>query len=189
MALQKVALSILIPTIAKRYYSFNLLLAELNKQIGDLPVEILFDNSEPPITIGKKRNNLLDRAKGNYVCFFDDDDTPTDYYISTIFEGIKQDVDCVYLRGVMTTNGRNPEIFEHSIKYNAYKTTTNEIKYERYPNHLNTIKSTIAKQFKFKEKNWGEDTDWATDVFNSGLIKTEYYSDKVLYNYRYLSNK
>lgn len=185
----KTLLSILIPTIKKRKLVFNRLMTELVRQIGDLPIEIIHTDEEPPVTIGTKRNKLLSLAKGKYVCFFDDDDYPTEDYIPTIFEGIIKDVDCVYLRGVMTTNGKNPEIFEHSIKYNLYKTTGNEIKYERFPNHLNTIRASIAKQFKFPESNWGEDTQWATLVFQSGLIKTEHYSDKILYQYLYNSKK
>ena len=61
--------------------------------------------------------------------------------------------------------------------------------YERYPNHLNCIKSSIAKQFKFPEINFGEDTLWADKVFKSGLIKTEHFIDKVIYHYKYITNK
>lgn len=186
----KTLLSILIPTIKSRKLVFDRLMTELNRQIGDLPVEIVVSNDEPPITIGYKRNRLMELAKGKYICFFDDDDYPTEHYIPTIFEGVVKNVDCVYLRGVMTTNGKNPEIFEHSIKYTLYKTNAEgEVKYERFPNHLNAIKATIAKKFKFPETNWGEDTDFAHQVFRSGLIKTEHYSDKVLYQYLYNNKK
>lgn len=185
----KTLLSILIPTTKSRELVFNRLMTELIRQIGDLPIEIIVADEEPPTTIGYKRNKLLQLAKGKYVCFFDSDDYPTEDYIPTIFEGIIKDVDCVYLRGVMTTNGKNPEIFEHSIKYTKWETTNNEIKYLRNPNHLNCIKSSIAKNFKFKEVNWGEDRDWSEQLFQSGLLKTEHYSDKILYQYLYNSKK
>jgi len=82
-------------------------------------------------------------------------------------------------------------MFEHSIRYNAYKTNPDgyEVRYERFPNHLNCIKSSIAKQFIFPEKNHGEDTDWATQVHRSGLIQTEHYIKEVIYYYDYISNK
>lgn len=184
-------LSLLIPTIDDRREMFENIYVQLQSQILKSvfknDIEIVIDNSSK--TIGEKRNNLLEKSKGKYVAFIDDDDEVSSDYIDTLMNAIKQKPDCVSLRGVITWNGSNPELFEHSVKYSAYATTTNEIKYERYPNHLNCIKSSIAKQFKFKEINFGEDTDWATQIFQSGLFKKEVYIDKVLYHYKYIVNK
>lgn len=182
-------LSILICTISKRKEFLSTLLTELNKQIKyNSKVEVLINDSETD-TIGKKRNELLELAKGEYLCFFDDDDFPSPDYIDTLLIAVSTKPDCVSLRGVMTTNGKNPEIFEHSLKYKEWKTTKNKIKYERFPNHLNCIKSEIAKQFKFAEINHGEDFDWSKRLNESGLLKTEYYLDNVIYYYRYITNK
>lgn len=177
-------LSILIPTLTDRTESFNKIYHQLNTQAND-EVEIvsLVDSGE--LNIGAKRNILLERAKGDYVCFADDDDEVSSDYVETLLNAIESSPDCVSLRGVITWKGKNPEIFEHSIKYDAYNTTDNTIKYERYPNHLNCIKSSIAKRFKFPETSFGEDTDWATQVKNSGLLKKEIFVDKVLYHYLY----
>ncbi len=151
-------------------------------------VEILSDNGNK--NIGQKRNDLLNRATGKYCCFIDDDDTVSAEYIDKIIDGCKSGKDCVSLKGVITWDGSNAEIFEHSIKYSEYKTnTTGAIKYERYPNHLNAIKTEIATQFKFPEINYGEDTDWATQIRDSGLLKSEYYIDKILYHYQFKPNK
>lgn len=201
-------LSILIPTIFKRIDLCNELLENFNNQIlsnhsisyskTNYQDRILkFTYSEVEIilhlgdktSIGTKRNTLLQLASGKYLCFFDDDDKPSDDYIETILSAIESGPDCVSLRGIMTTNGENPEIFEHSLKYSAWKTTENTVKYERYPNHLNCIRASIAKQIPFPDKNYGEDFDWSTKLHESGLLKTEYYTDKVLYHYKYLSNK
>lgn len=182
------SLSILIPYTKERLKMFSSLRAELIKQSKGFDVEILRDPREE-LSIGEKRNWLLDKASKEYVCFIDSDDDVSRDYIEKVFDGINKGVDCCSLRGVITWDGRNPETFEHSIKYKAYQTTNNDIKYERYPNHLNVIKSSIAKQFKFPEINHGEDTDWATQMFNSGLIKSEHYIDKVIYYYKYVTNK
>lgn len=187
-------LSILIPSTSDRKEMLDNLTDNLIKQITHVgwtinkDVEILIDERDDP-SIGEKRNWLLNNANGDYLCFFDSDDLPTFHYIRVIKEGISKNPDCLSLRGIITTDGNDPQIFEHSIKYKEYKTTENEIKYERYPNHLNVIKSSIAKQFKFKEINHGEDTDWATQIHASGLLKKEIYSDRIIYRYLYNSKK
>lgn len=164
---------------------------ELEKQIRDSGVEgrveVLVNNNEE--SIGAKSNHLLDICWGKYCARFDSDDMPGPNYIKRIFEGIDKDVDCCSLRGIITFDGNNPEVFEHSIKYKEWATTSNPIKYERYPNHLNAIKSSIAKQFKYPDISHGEDHDWSKQVFESGLIKTEYYIDEVIYNYKFVTTK
>ena len=195
-------LSILIPTINSRKEMLYSLLSEFEKQIGGdvritigkikryifSDIEILIDKNED-LCLGAKRNTLLQAAEGKYLCFFDDDDFPSKDYISTLRIAMAENPDVVSLRGIMTTNGQNPELFEHSLIYNEWKTTDNEIKYERYPNHLNCILSDIAKKFTFPEKNFGEDHDWSKKLHESGLLKTEYYTDKILYQYKFISNK
>lgn len=193
-------LSILICTLHERRQFLINLYNTLEPQVIDLftEIEILTCDWDRPASIGSKRNHLLDRAKGEYVCFVDDDDRVSDNYIRLLFEGINKGVDCCSLKGVITENGKNPLIFEHSLKYEEYKTNgdifeetltgnhlvyRSEVKYERYPNHLNCIKASIAKQFRFPETNHGEDTDWATQIHKSGLIKTEHYIPEVIYYY------
>lgn len=186
-----IKLSILIATIPSRKEMFDSLVEKLRSQYTGTEVE-MFSSCSITESIGAKRNSLLELANGEYVCFIDDDDTISSTYIQDIMEGLKQNPDCLSLRGVITWDGANPEIFEHSVRYNSYVTHTlpvNGIKYERYPNHLNVIKASIAKQFKFPELNHGEDSDWATQIKNSGLLKNEVYIDKVLYHYQFVPNK
>lgn len=182
-------LSILICTIPKRAAMFGRLMSELWSQV--LPfageVEIMADDNATD-SIGMKRNRLLQKATGVYVCFIDDDDNISVNYIELLIGAIESGCDCASLKGVYSVDNRYDGIFEHSIMYNEWRTTGNEIKYERYPNHLNMIRASIAQQFKFPEINHGEDADWSTQIFKSGLLKTEYYIDDILYYYRKINN-
>lgn len=182
--------SILIPTITRHAVYLRLLQNELRSQRLKYhnDVQILVDYSESD-NIGTKRNRLLQQADGKYLAFFDSDDFPGVNYIERIMEGINGDYDCCSLRGLYSINGVYDGIFEHSIKYDKWETVSGEIRYLRYPNHLNCIKSSIAKQFSFPEKNFGEDKEWSDKIFESKLIKTEYFIPDIIYYYRYLTDK
>lgn len=175
-------LSILIPTLRSREDSFLRLMKVLLPQINNLPIEVISYPDEP-MTVGAKRNKLLNDAYGDYVSFIDDDDMIAPNYIKLLMEAIESGSDCASLKGEYSVNGVFDGIFEHSLKYKDWKTTTNQIKYERYPNHLNMIRASIAKQFKFPEINHGEDHDWSKQIHESGLLKTEFYIPEVLYYY------
>lgn len=183
-----IRLSILIPHIKRHYRFFHVLKAELSSQI--LPyaglVEILDDDHEYD-SIGTKRNRLLERAIGTHEAFFDADDMPSPNYIKWMMKAIDTDCDCASLIGLYSVDGVKDGLFEHSIKYKAWRTTTNEIKYERYPNHLSLIRTSIAKQFKFPETSHGEDHDWSTQIHKSGFLKTEYRIPEIIYYYNKLT--
>lgn len=184
-------LSILICHKPGREHFLSRLKQRIWPQIATV-AEILIDG-DPDLTIGKKRNKLLRDAEGEYVCFIDDDDLVSENYVQLLMEGIEKGVDCCSLKGIITEDGKNPLIFEHSIRYNEYKTVADsqpgEVRYERFPNHLNCIKASIAKQFRFPEKNYSEDTEWATMIHKSGLLKVEHYIPQVIYYYEYISKK
>jgi glycosyltransferase involved in cell wall biosynthesis len=163
-------------------------MTQANKYDGQC--EILWESDNGERTTGEKRNSLLSKATGEYVAFFDDDDWPSPIYVSSILSAIKTRPDCCSLLGEITTDGANPELFEHSIKYPEWRTNTDSvIRYERNPNHLNPIKASIAKQIKFQHINYGEDRVWSEELCKSGLLKTESKIENVIYYYRYVTRK
>lgn len=184
-------LSILICTMVKRKALFDVLIVEIRSQIEryglEKEVEVLSECDEGQMSIGEKRNILLDRAKGDYVCSIDDDDWIDSEYLSKIIEALESEPDCVQLIGAMNTDGFSLSRFEHSIKHPVYY--DHQGVYYRYPNHLNPIRREIAQKFKFPETNFGEDTDWATQIRDSKLLQREEEIDKVIYHYRYSSRK
>lgn len=139
------------------------------------------------ISIGQKRNELLQDAEGEYVCFIDDDDRVTDDYVERLMEGINKGVDCCSLKGIITEDGKNPKTFIHSIRYDSWYEKDGI--YYRNPNHLNAVRASIAKQMKFPETNHGEDKSYSDQLKQSGLIKTEYWIEDTIYYYEYLSKK
>lgn len=172
-------LSILICGLYERAESLTRIVNLLKLQAcPEIEILGLIDARES--TTGAKRNKLLAEAKGKYTVFIDDDDLVSETYVSDILEAAKSDTDAIVFKGWMTTNGKDKRNFELS-KDHPY--TTKDDVYLRYPNHIVPIRATIAKQFKFPDKTYGEDYAWATAIHNSGLIKTETRIDKELYFY------
>jgi hypothetical protein len=184
----KIKLSILICMTHDRADFLTRLLWILNPQIDGKPIEVLTNYED--ISIGAKRNSLLESSKGEYVCFVDSDDLVCSEYVDLFEEAIIDKPDACSLLGVITFDGSNPEIFEHSVKYNEWKTNdTGGVKYERYINHLNFIKREIAIQIKYPDISHGEDKSWSDALRLSGLVKSEKEISKVLYHYEYRSKK
>jgi hypothetical protein len=180
-------ISVLICTISSRKDMFIDLLNRITllKQKTSLMIEVLWD-ADTNLSIGEKRNRLLERALGTYCCFIDDDDKITDDYFSIIEEsGLTQD--CIALNGQMFIDGKEHLPFYHSLKYLEW--SQDKKGYYRNPNHLNPIKTEIAKQIKFLSKNHGEDHDFSKKLLESGLLKTEYSHDRLQYIYLYISKK
>lgn len=179
--------SILICTLDERSEQFKKLFLKLVNQIEKYnlvsEVEVVFFKDNRNYSIGFKRNALLQAAKGAYIAFVDDDDQIADNYVQLIYKALKSNPDCVSLNGLITFNSKNPRKFIHSLKYKTWF-EKNSV-YYRCPNHLNPIKSSIAKQFKFPETNFGEDADWSMQICKSGLLKKEVDVKSTYYFYTY----
>jgi hypothetical protein len=50
-------------------------------------------------------------------------------------------------------------------------------------NHLNPVRTNIARKIKFSEKNIGEDMDYCDKLYQSKLISNEYYFEEIMYHY------
>ncbi len=176
-------LSVLICSLSSRAGDLTRLLNVLEKQLTK-EVELLTDIDNGEVTTGAKRNRLLEKSTGEYVVFIDDDDLIAETYIKDILKAAKEHKDAIVFKGWVTTNGKNKRPFELSKDFGYL--TMNGI-YYRYPNHIVPIKRSIATRFKFPDKDYGEDYDWATQIHKSGFIKTETKIDKELYFYLYKS--
>lgn len=179
-------LTILIPTLTERKQFLDRLLQVLAPQCLHTGVKIIKLEDNREATIGEKRNRLIDNSKTEYSVFIDDDDTVSADYIDLVLEGINKGVDVVSFRGVITSQGKNPQQFIHKLGL-VYEQIGNV--YYRPPNHLNPMKTEYVKQIRFPETSFGEDADFAKRMAESGLLKTEHFIDKPIYFYQFRSKK
>jgi len=203
-------LSILIPSIESRRSMLSSLACDLIIQCGSIKsvasfiqdgctiltmgfnnVEIIIAIDNCQLTIGAKRNLLLSLANNDVVVMVDDDDDVYPYFVKEILSAIQSDCDAVAINGIFTQDGGEP-IKWFISKDNPYCDSVdgdgNKV-FLRYQNHISPIKRSIAIQFKFQDIRFREDYNWATEIHNSGLIKTESTIEKPLYHYKYCSEK
>src|ERR1044071_471382 len=184
----KGALTILIPTLPARKHFLETLQGHLELQIlhNNACVRVHIDD-DTTIDIGTKRNRMMAEVGTEYMAFFDDDDMPGPNYIKHLIEGISKGVDCCSLTGIITTDSANPRKFIHSIEYKAMFERDNV--YYRPVMHINCLKTEHARKIAFPEWKFSEDSKWAMNLMNLGVLKTEHRIDEVIYNYLFVSDK
>jgi glycosyltransferase involved in cell wall biosynthesis len=171
-------ISILVCRLLGREEGFKRLSDILAPQLGNV-AEIVHLADAGELTIGTKRNKLLDMANGEYCCFVDDDDTVAADYVSSIAEALKDSPDCAEMRGKIFWFNQWTE-FRHSIRYCGWY--ANDGIFFRTPNHLNAIRTEICRDVRFPaDKNAGEDVDFSKRVRR--FLKTEGACSKNLYTY------
>lgn len=122
------------------------------------------------MTIGQKRNRLLNVATGEWTCFIDDDDVVHDKFCPRILEALKESPDCVGIEGWLRRPGFPDERFIHSKRFATWFTEAGV--HYRNPNHLNPVRRTLALEAGFPDDlNHGEDFAFSMKLLP--LLKTE----------------
>ena len=180
-----ILLSILICTIPQRKEFLRRLYKILYTQLIDSPykefVEIIVAEDECIMSVGEKRNKLIEAAKGRYVCFIDDDDTIPLYYVQRLIPILDYgEFDCIGFKFVFRFNGRNnPAPGIASLQCNEW--ICNIDKMTRPISHINPIRNSIASSIKFPLQNRNEDSLWSEELKKQLL--NEYFIDDVMYYY------
>jgi len=185
-------LSILIPTLPARFDLFQPLVQKLEKQIADLgtdQVEILglLDNKKS--SVGRKRNQLLDLAQGEFLTFVDDDDDVSDDYISQLLFALEvPDIDLVLYDVLLQYQQEPPrnQAKEVRCRYDQGLNNGRNIRpsfYEGPPAHTHAWRASKVKHLRFPDKNFGEDSDWSlrAKTFVEKVVRI----DKTLYFYKF----
>ena len=177
--------SVLIATITGREESLRGLIVRIREKVSRLAphlrVEYLtqYDNRE--VSVGNKRQVLLEKAAGKYMSFIDDDDDINDAYIEDLVETIRGGYDVMRLRGSIS-----PYTFTHSIENSLNANMARGEEFLRPPNHLNPMLADVAKLFPFKDAVRGEDLEWTIRLARSGFLAKEFQSDKTRIHYNYV---
>lgn len=174
-------LSILICTVPSRMSTFlPALLDKLLPQCtGDVEVLWLGDNKKR--TVGEKRNNLLDLAKGDYVVFVDDDDGITADYVAELLHHIKGGADVINFNVMCSVNGGEYKRVDYDARFK--RDSNHKDHYKRIPNHIMCVKRELALKARFPEINMSEDSAYAKKL--KLLIKTQTFITKPLYYYTF----
>lgn len=182
-------LSILICTTIDRRVMFLDLQTEFYRQIVSnglaTEVEVLYEEDNKEMSVGAKRQILLERAIGDWIVYFDSDDKPNREYVLLIYQTIisNSDIDCIGMNVDMTTDGNNPQKCCHRLKYPEWKDNIDGWDYVRNITHFNPIKRKLALMVGFKDERFGEDKIYSDLV--TKLCKKEAYIEQPLFHYRY----
>jgi glycosyltransferase involved in cell wall biosynthesis len=180
-------LSVLIPTLLARSELLARLQAQLDGQITSLDepsaVEVLVLPDEGELSIGRKRNDLIASASGEFVVFIDDDDRVADDYIVRILHAIKSNpsIDCVGHKGTLVFRNGQTRMFVHSICHRHWGYEDGV--YVRPPAHISPIRRTIANRYLFEDVSYSEDMDWVSRLVSDGVLRNEAFIDAPIYIY------
>lgn len=182
-------LSILICSLTKRSAYLERLKQCLQPQINKDTVEVLVHIDNGELSIGEKRNILLNKSTGEYVAFVDDDDLVSDVYVEQILSALDTKPDVVGMHLLMYVDSQLKGLTYHSLQYKQWYHRTNNYDknlthYFRNPNHLNPVKSSIAKQIMYPHINMGEDKAYSMNLLKyliDNNSKEQYIAEPLYY--------
>lgn len=188
-----IELSILIPTIIGREQQYNKLRSHLQNQLKTQgiwnEVEIVTICDDRTMSIGSKRQSMIDKCYGNFVVFIDDDDWVPDDYCIKLWRAIKDNpgIDCIGFLQTCIFDGRETLSASLSNQWHDWAKDTGGFDLVRTPFFPTPILRDIVIQIPYKDIRYGEDYDFAKRLKESGLIKKELFIEEVLYIYQYTS--
>lgn len=149
-------------------------------------VQILSDTSDTFLnggpSIGKKREALVQRADGKYLCFLDDDETIAPNYLETIVRLCHKNADVVTFRNFTTTDFYWT-VVDMSLENEINEEANPDRIVRRRPWHICPVKSEYAKLYSFPDTNYGEDWTWFEKVLKH--CENESHTDAILHAYNH----
>lgn len=184
-------LSVLIPSIPRRQDKLAGLLEALEKQAqADLEVLVLMDNCRRPL--GTKRNELMQLARGKFVCHIDDDEMISDDFAAKLLPLLRschEETDLVAYDAKVTIDGGTPFRVRTYMDYPVDPVQLREDgtygDIRRPPWHWCAWRRELAVDFEFPTKYYGEDWAWLVQVTPN--VRRWEKIDEMLFHHRFSS--
>ena len=178
-------LSILIPSMHTRELFRKRLLDVVNPQLTKY-VELLIDIDGGEVSIGVKRQRMIEKAKGEYIAFADDDDLISSSYVRLVLKALKKNPDVL---GIALLHYIDYKLFGksfHSLQYDHWWDEPDPDNpggyfFYRCPNHLNPVKRELALKAGYPDLKFGEDHEYSRRLLK--LLETEEYITEPIYYY------
>ena len=185
--MSKPIFNILICTLEEREEQLKHLRSALYAQIlqeglqGKVGIHTLCDNRER--TTGAKRHLLLQESDADFSAFVDDDDRVSDTYVRDVVQAIKaHPVDVVGFFGEVIFHGGESRKMVHSLA--CLDWTEDSMAYYRPPNHLNPVRTELARMVSYPDLTISEDHHWSLGLKELGVLQREVFlGTKPLYYY------
>lgn len=177
--------SILLAGIPERYHTVHPLLFSLleSQSVARMPnVELIYVMDNRRRSVGAKRNDLLAMARGEYVCFIDDDDEVASDYVQKIYKLIAKtrksnppaDVICFPQRAMLQPAGVTHECTYSLVHWRdrepdkrralAPTDKPNVLNWTGPPAHTMVWRRAILEGVRFPEKQFGEDVEFVDEA-------------------------
>lgn len=180
-------LSILICTLPERKHFLERVMHRLKPQLTN-EIEVLISDENKDVPIGKKRNDLMNKAIGEYICFIDDDDWVSEKYIEKILKATDYKPDVIGFNSIITIDQQTPRRVEITLNHDNWDHKMGKINgedhpvvYYRCPNHLSPVKRKIALNINFPEISNQEDKFYSLSLQN--FCREEIYINEYMYYY------
>lgn len=183
--------SVLIPSIFERMPKLQKLVGEFERQIQlfDLwdSVQIVSVVDNRKVSIGTKRQQVLNCSIGNYVAFVDDDDEVSNNYLFEVVNAIRNnDVDVITFDNCSIIEDHDPIIVNMRLRQENEQVRFEDgsdipVVIRRAAWHTCAWRSSLAKTVNFPDLSYGEDWEWARQL--NTVAKTEFHIPQVLHTY------
>jgi len=149
-------------------------------------VEIVVDDSkrflDGGLSIGKKREALVQRAQGRYLCFLDSDEDIAGNYLQTIVKLSETKADVLTFRSLANLDDFWC-LIDMSLDNKENEQANPGKICKRMPWHVCAVKSHLAKIHQFEDSNYGEDWTWFEKVLKG--CTSEAKSDAIIHMYKH----
>lgn len=179
-------LSILTPTMPRRAAKLAALatIIEPWTHTGEIEWLTICDDR----TSGPKRNEMMDAAKGEYVCHLDDDDRYGPRFPYFVLPALREGVDLVMFDALASLNGcpffRVNTGIDHPNEQPRHLPGRRLSDIRRRPWHWNCWRTELARRARFPEEHRGdEDAVWLNQMYP--LVRTWRKIDEPLFVHIY----